>query len=368
MKLGFFTMPIHALDKDWRQSLREDRDAFILADELGFSEGYVGEHASDRAENITSAAMFIATLVDATKRIKLGTGTVNLPNGHPAAIASQIAMLDHLLDGRFIFGIGPGGLMSDAEVFGNLDADRNAMFVEAIDQILEIWKSEPPYKIAGKFWSPTIERQLMLDLGQGYLPKPLQRPHPPIVVTAVAPFSNGVAEAAARGWDPLSANFLMPVWVKSHWQKYVEGCARVGRPAKPANWRIARSIFVADDDATARAYVEGAESPYRFYFNNLYTKLRSANRQIAFKNRADQPDDELTLDSVCNALVIHGSPSRVVDQLLAFRETTGDFGTLLYAGKDWRDRALGRRSMILMAEKVMPALNAAIGRSVAAAE
>ena len=44
MKLGFFTMPIHPLGKDWRQSLREDREAFILADELGFTEGYVGEH------------------------------------------------------------------------------------------------------------------------------------------------------------------------------------------------------------------------------------------------------------------------------------------------------------------------------------
>ena len=39
MKLGFFTMPIHPLEKDWRQSLREDREAFILADELGFAEG-----------------------------------------------------------------------------------------------------------------------------------------------------------------------------------------------------------------------------------------------------------------------------------------------------------------------------------------
>ena len=76
MNLGFFTMPIHPLDKDWRQSLREDRDAFILADELGFTEGYVGEHVTDLSENITSSAMFLATLVDATKRIRLGTGTL----------------------------------------------------------------------------------------------------------------------------------------------------------------------------------------------------------------------------------------------------------------------------------------------------
>src|ERR1700709_1988039 len=113
MNLGFFTMPIHPVDKDWRTSLREDREAFILADELGFTEGYVGEHITDRAENITSCALFIASLIHSTKTIKLGTGTINMPNSHPAAIASQIAMLDHMLDGRFIFGISPGGLPPD---------------------------------------------------------------------------------------------------------------------------------------------------------------------------------------------------------------------------------------------------------------
>jgi len=147
MNLGFFTMPIHPLDKDWRKSLREDREAFILADKLGFTEGYVGEHSTDRAENITSCTVFIASLIDATKTIKLGTGTINMPNQHPAAVAANIAMLDHMLNGRFIFGISPGGLLSDAEAFGNLDADRNAMFLEAINAVLKIWQSEPPYNI-----------------------------------------------------------------------------------------------------------------------------------------------------------------------------------------------------------------------------
>ena len=136
MKLGFFTMPIHPVDKDWRLSLKEDREAFLLADELGFTEAYVGEHVTDKAENITSCIAFIAWLAAATKQIKLGTGTVNMPNTHPAAVAASIAMLDHMLDGRLIFGISPGGLLSDAEVFGNLDADRNAMFLEAINQVL----------------------------------------------------------------------------------------------------------------------------------------------------------------------------------------------------------------------------------------
>jgi alkanesulfonate monooxygenase SsuD/methylene tetrahydromethanopterin reductase-like flavin-dependent oxidoreductase (luciferase family) len=360
MKLGFFTMPIHPLDKDWRQSLREDREAFLLADKLGFVEGYVGEHATDRAENITSSAMFIASLADATRTIKLGTGTINMPNTHPVTTASQIAMLDHMLDGRFILGISPGGLLSDAEAYGNLDADRNAMFVEAINAVLKIWTSEPPYNIEGKYWNIKIERQAMLDIGQGFLPKPLQKPHPPIVVTVVAPFSQGVTEAAARGWDPISANFLMPEWVKSHWGKYVEGCQRAGRLADPANWRVARSIFVADDDRTAEAYATDANSPYRFYYSQLLAKLKKGGRVDAFKTRRDQPNDEVTLDGVCDALVIHGSPDKVADEILRFREHIGDFGTLLYAGKDWRDPALAKRSMVLLAEKVLPKINAAL--------
>jgi alkanesulfonate monooxygenase SsuD/methylene tetrahydromethanopterin reductase-like flavin-dependent oxidoreductase (luciferase family) len=360
MKLGFFTMPIHPLDKDWQLSLREDREAFLLADQLGFVEGYVGEHATDRAENITSSAMFIASLIDATRTIKLGTGTTNMANAHPVATASRIAMLDHMLGGRFIFGISPGALLSDAEAFGNLDSDRNAMFVEAINTVLKIWTSEPPYNIEGKYWNVKIERTALPEVGQGFLPKPLQKPHPPIVVTAVAPFSKGVTEAAARGWDPISANFLMPQWVKSHWPKYVEGCERGGRQADPANWRVAKSIFVADDDRTAAAYATDPNSPYRFYYNQLFTKLKKAGRVEAFKTRRDQPDDEVTLDIICDALVIHGSPEKVTDEILRFRERVGDFGTLLYAGKDWRDPALAKRSMVLMAEKVLPKINAAV--------
>jgi alkanesulfonate monooxygenase SsuD/methylene tetrahydromethanopterin reductase-like flavin-dependent oxidoreductase (luciferase family) len=153
----------------------------------------------------------------------------------------------------------------------------------------------------------------------------------------------------------------MPVWVKSHWPKYVEGCERGGRPADSANWRVARSIFVADDDKTAREYVTAPNSPYRLYYNNLITKLKVAGRAEAFKESRDMPDEAVTVDGVMNKLVIWGSPRKVADDLLAFREQVGDFGTLLYAGKDWLDRTLGRRSMVLMAERVLPALNGAIG-------
>ena len=354
MKLGFFTMPMHPIGKDWQQSLREDREAFVLADELGFVEAYVGEHATDPEENITSSALFLATLVDATKRMKLGTGTLNMPNHHPAAVAGNIAMLDHLLGGRFILGISPGALPSDAEIFGNMDMARPAMFLEAINQLLEIWSSKPPYNIKGQFWNITTERTHIPETGMGTVPQPLQRPHPPIVVTAVAPFSQGITEAAARGWEPISANFLLPQWVKTHWGKYVEGCARANRPADPANWRVAKTVFVAGDDATAKRYATGTDGPYYYYYRSLFNKLKRRGALGVFKTDPKLPDDAVTLENVIDQLVIHGTPAKVADGLHRLQETTGEFGTMLYAGVDWTDRTLARNSMTLMAEKVIP--------------
>jgi alkanesulfonate monooxygenase SsuD/methylene tetrahydromethanopterin reductase-like flavin-dependent oxidoreductase (luciferase family) len=358
MKLGFFTMPLHAIGKDWRQSLREDREAFILADQLGFTEAYAGEHNTDPEENITNSAMFLATLVDATKQMRLGTGTINMPNHHPVAVAGEIAMLDHLLGGRFNLGISPGALPSDAEAFGNIDMTRPAMFLEAINQLLQIWSSEPPYNIQGQFWNITTARTHIPETGMGTIPKPLQRPHPPIVVTAVAPFSQGITEAAARGWDPISANFLLPLWVKTHWGKFVEGCKRINRMPDTANWRVAKTVFVANDDATAERYAQGSDGPYYYYYRSLYGKLKRRGALGVFKSDPKIPDDDVTLEGVVKKLVIHGSPSKVADGLRALKEETGEFGTLLYAGIDWKDRELARNSMILMAEKVLPMMNA----------
>jgi alkanesulfonate monooxygenase SsuD/methylene tetrahydromethanopterin reductase-like flavin-dependent oxidoreductase (luciferase family) len=360
MDLGFFTMPIHPPGRNLAETLEEDRELVLLAEQLGFTEGYIGEHITDAAETITSGLIFIAWLLRETSRIRLGTGTVNLPNHHPAMVAAEVAMVDHMAEGRFIFGISPGGLLSDAEVFGNLDQDRTAMFVEAIDHILAIWSGEPPYDLEGRFWSVSTARTLIPELGQGFIAKPYQKPHPPIVVTAVAPFSKGVTAAAERGWDPISANFLQPQWVKSHWPNYVEGCRTGGRTADPANWRVAKSIFVADDEATARRYATDPNGPYHFYYHSLFTKLKRGGRANLFKTYRDQPDDELNVPTIVEQLVIYGTPERVTDQLLDFREQVGEFGTLLYAGHDWMDKRLARRSMQLMAEKVMPAVNRAI--------
>src|ERR671930_1690188 len=131
MRLGFFTMPLHPRTRDPAVTLQEDREAVILADKLGFYDAFVGEHLTDPEENVTNSFIFLASVLPETKSIKLGTGTSNLSHTHPVLIAAHAAMFDHLANGRFIFGISPGTLRTDAEAIGTLDEDRSKMFAES---------------------------------------------------------------------------------------------------------------------------------------------------------------------------------------------------------------------------------------------
>ena len=364
MRLGYFTMPLHPLHRDNTELLHEDRDTIIYADALGFYDAFIGEHLTDKAENVTNSMLFLATLIFHTKNIKLGSGTSNLSHAHPTLIASQAAMFDHLAKGRFIFGISPGALASDAEALGILNEDRNKLFAEAIDVILAIWAGEPPYDIdlPDNRFKVSTKETMVLDIGRGYLMKPYQKPYPEIVGTVVAPFSKGVIAMGQRDFHPMSANFLMNHWLPSHWNNYAEGKASVGVKPNPAEWRIARTVFVGDTSAIAKSYGgSDANSPYRYYYKQMLTKMKISNRHVIFKKHRDESDEAISLDNILDELVISGTVNEVVDKILALRAQVGDFGELVYAGMDLVDPNLGRRSMELMAHEVMPRVNEAIG-------
>jgi hypothetical protein len=170
-----------------------------------------------------------------------------------------------------------------------------------------------------------------------------------------------------RDFHPLSANFLLTKWLKTHWVNYAEGKAQVGVKADPSEWRVARTIFVADDDKVAARYGrEDPNSPYRFYFHQLRSKFLRIGRANVFMEYRDQAVDTITDDYVMDRMVWHGSVNKIVDHILAMREEIGEFGELVYAGMDWVDPALAKRSMELMATEVMPRVNRAIGTAVAA--
>ena len=357
VKLGMFTMPFHHPSRDYTAILEEDQEAIILADRLGFTEAYVGEHFSSWTERIPSPLIFLASVIDRTRQIRFGTGVINMPQLHPATVAAHVAMFDQLCRGRFIFGIGPGGLPSDLELFEVEQAElRPQMMLESIDTVLKLWAQDPPYRIDGRFWKVALQQHVYPQFKVGYIPRPFQQPHPPIALSIVTPNSSSAKTAGERGWIPVSGNFFHRRHLRGHWEKYAEGCEQAGRRPDPDVWRVSRSVLVTETDAEAEDYLADPDNGLSYYYSWFlfsFSKLRKA--LIMVTPDLDMPDEAITVDAIKRGMIIAGSPRRVLDQLVALREETGHFGTLLMAGHDWDQPKLWRRSMELLATDVMPA-------------
>ena len=190
-------MPVHPPGRSLSDTLAEDTTKSVLADKLGYDELWMGEHFSATTEPFPSPLMFLAGLVPQTKNLTFGTAVINLPNHHPAIVAGEAAQFDHMSGGRFMFGVGSGGLASDFELFKIDPASRQRAFMESIDMILRIWAQDPPYDIQGEFWNVQIKKAILPELGVGFMPKPLQKPHPPIHISISSPDS-AIGEARRR--------------------------------------------------------------------------------------------------------------------------------------------------------------------------
>jgi alkanesulfonate monooxygenase SsuD/methylene tetrahydromethanopterin reductase-like flavin-dependent oxidoreductase (luciferase family) len=357
MRLGMFMMPVHPPDRLFWSTLEEDTEKSLLAERLGFDELWMGEHFSATTEPIPSPLMFLAGLVPNTRNLSFGTAVINLPNHHPAIVAAEAAQFDHMSKGRFMLGVGPGGLVSDFELFKNLDVHaRNRMVAEAMTFIEHIWSHDPPYELKGEFWNIAIKDAIMPELGVGYMPKPYQQPGPPISISLASPSSSSAALAAQRGWGIISANIIPTYSVASHWTVYSKACAERGIPARGENWRVSRNVMVAASDQEAYDHVFGEQGSNRYFFTYIRDVLHRVNILVILKPRPDMPDEEATPEVILKECVIHGSPKTVLDKLVAFRERVGPFGTLLMTGLDWGGPNEGweRESMRLLAHDVMP--------------
>jgi alkanesulfonate monooxygenase SsuD/methylene tetrahydromethanopterin reductase-like flavin-dependent oxidoreductase (luciferase family) len=368
MKLGLFMMPLHDPNRDYTKILQDDREAILLAEKLGYEEAWVGEHYSAATEPITDPLQFMATLIPVTKSIKFGTSVLNLPQHHPAQVAGNCAMFDHLCEGRFVMGIGPGGLGSDFELFKVTDKDRSEMMVESIEIIHKIWASDPPYHIRGKYWDITIDSSYQPRLGIGPMRKPYQKPYPPVAVSAMSPSSPSARLAGERGWGLVSANFMPVGHAKTHWQQYCAGADAARRRPERGQWRLARTILVTETDQEASDYLCDDRSSYGWYYAYLRDNLANYKLLKIFKPSESIPDESVTVQKCFEWMVLQGSPNRVLDQLVALVDEVGYFGTLLLTHKDWDKPELHKRSMVLLAEKVMPKLRQHVEKRDQAAE
>jgi alkanesulfonate monooxygenase SsuD/methylene tetrahydromethanopterin reductase-like flavin-dependent oxidoreductase (luciferase family) len=303
--------------------------------------------------------MFMAGLVPRTKNLSFGTAVICLPNHDPVKVAAEVAQFDHMSRGRFMLGIGPGGLLSDFELFGNADRDvRARKTMESIGMIQRIWSQDPPYDFKGEFWTVQIKDAIIPHLGIGYMPKPYRKGGPPISMSVASRESATARFAAQRGWGIISGNNVPTNAIGLHWQTYSKACADAGKPARSENWRVARTLMVAPSDAEAHDRVFGEQGSCRYFYSYMREVLSRVGILSGMKPRPDMSDEEATVEAITEGCVIYGSPTTMLDKLVAFRDAAGPFGTLLMTGLDWSgpNAAWERDSMRLLAQEVMPKL------------
>jgi alkanesulfonate monooxygenase SsuD/methylene tetrahydromethanopterin reductase-like flavin-dependent oxidoreductase (luciferase family) len=359
MELGLFMMPVHHPDKDWRQALDEDCEAVVLADRLGFDEVWIGEHFSTKVEQIPSPLMLFARVMERAPRVRFGTGVVNLPHHNPVIVAAEAAMLDQMSGGRVMLGVGPGGLASDAELFGNTDMGaRYAIALEAIDVICRLWQADAPLRIEGRHYNFALERVVWPHGGIGRMCRPLQKPHPPIALAMVGPGGPTAAYIAERDFIPLSANFVAVGNVEAQWDAYAAARAGAGKPADPSVWRVCRNILVTESRAEARDLVADPDGTFGYYFRYL----RGA-RHYAEGGSLDpgltgaELHELLAVQEMIDACVIAGTAEEVLDRLAALVDLLGPFGHLVMVGHDWDATRRWQTSMRRLKDEVMPRLS-----------
>jgi alkanesulfonate monooxygenase SsuD/methylene tetrahydromethanopterin reductase-like flavin-dependent oxidoreductase (luciferase family) len=205
MRFGVFyelQLPRPWNEGDEHRLFHEAMDQVVLADELGFDHAWeVEHHFLDEYSHSSAPEVFLACAAGRTTNIRLGHGIKQvIPNyNHPARSAEGIATLDLLSNGRVDFGIGEGATRLELGAFGIAAKDKRAMSLEAAEQIANMLVLEPYPGFEGKHFSMPC---------RNVVPKPMQRPHPPMWMACTN--RDTIRVAARNGIGALAFSFVDP--------------------------------------------------------------------------------------------------------------------------------------------------------------
>ncbi|GAA0991083.1 LLM class flavin-dependent oxidoreductase [Subtercola frigoramans] len=375
MKLGLFLMTGHLPEQSqsrggYKRGFEWDLTMIKEADRLGYSEAWVGEHFTNLWEPLPSPDLLIQAAIRETTNIVLAAGA-HIPGfHHPAELAARISYQDQLLEGRYMVGIGSGGTPTDAQMFG-IDmaaGDHRRMASEGLEIMRKYWTEEGPWRFEGEFWTCSKVASDSFPAVPGTLGdhlKPYQHPHPPLASAGLSANSATLKWAGEEGLLPISLA-MNTRFMAGQWDTYAAAAESRGRVPNRSDWRIAREVVVADTDEEA---LDLARSGYFGQFNNgfLLPIFKFLGYGENWKHDASVQDADLDLEYLLEHQFLVGSVETVTEKLIDMQTQTGGFGTLLMEGVDYESQKdEWFHSMQLMAEEVVPAVNAALGERVPA--
>ena len=318
------------------------------AERYGFDAIWLAEiHFSPTRSVLAAPLVIAAALAARTTRLKIGTAVHVLPLSNPLRTAEEAATVDHISHGRFEFGIGRSGIPTSYERFGVPYAESRDRMLEQLEIIIKAW-TEESFSYQGTYFSYE---------NVNLIPKPYQKPHPPVRVAVNSP--DTFALAGRKGWPIFVAvrlgsleELIAPL------DEYRAAWREAGHPGR-GSVSLRVPIFVAPTKEEALAIPRDSTMAFYRYLGERLVDSASSSGARAIEGRAERGArlGAITYEEAQRDKLAYGTPEQVIDRLQQLRESLGLSGILaeMNCGHQVPNQHI-LSSMRLFMEKVAPTL------------
>ncbi|MBO0730622.1 MAG: LLM class flavin-dependent oxidoreductase [Acidimicrobiaceae bacterium] len=340
LRFGIFMAPFHPAGQNPTLALQRDLDLVVHLDRLGWDEAWIGEHHSAGSEIIASPEIFIATAAERTRYIKLGTGVVSVSYHNPLWVAERAVLLDHLTRGRFMLGLGPGSLPTDAAMIGLDQSQTRELLAQGVDIIMQLLRSDQPVTFHNERWEL---RDAQLHL------RPYSDPLFDVAVAAVASPA-GPQLAGKHGIGLLSIGATQAAGFDAlalHWNVMEERASTFGTTVDRSKWRLVGLMHIAETREQAYRDVEyGIEQWFHYFqhiaaFPQMLVEGGNIREMIDFVNDTGVGSIGTVEDAVAQ-----------IDRLM--KQSNGGFGCYMLLAHEWANPEATHRSFELISQHVFP--------------
>ncbi|MCP5026958.1 MAG: LLM class flavin-dependent oxidoreductase [Actinomycetia bacterium] len=355
MKFGIFYE--HQLPRPWDegrelQLFQDALDQVELADRLGIDYAWeVEHHFLEEYSHSAAPEVFLAAASQRTTNIRLGHGIVLMPPNynHPARVAERLATLDLVSKGRVEWGTGESASRAELEGFAINPEQRRAMWRETTEQVANMMAMDPYPGFEGEFFSmPT----------RNVVPKPVQKPHPPIWIACSN--RDTIHLAAQLGIGALTFAFIDPAeakhWVDDYYETFKNECVPIGHAVNP-NIAMVTSFSVHDDHNEAeRRGLDGFRF-FQFALGHFYGFGQHVPGRTNIWDHYVAVRDKVGLDFLGGGTGGIGTPDEVAAHLRSFADAGVDQTVFIQQGGNNRHEHICE-AMELFADRVMPEFRA----------
>jgi len=353
LRFGIFMPPFNSPPtQNATSSLQRNLETLQLMDRLGYDEAWIGEHHSAGTEIIADPLTFIAHAGALTRHIKLGTGVVSLPYHNPLWIADRAILVDHLIRGRLMLGVGPGSLPTDAEMIGLEPAALRPALAEDLEVLLRLLLSDERV-------SHQTDRYQLVDARTQLAP--YSDPCFEIAVAAtVSPAGPVLAGTHGLGLLSLGATTREGFDVLAHhWNVVETEAARHGRTTNRSSWRLVGPMHIAE---TKQQAIEDV----RYGFDQFCDYTQRTLALPTFRAEGNTFEERVAWINETGLGVI-GTPDEAITQIQRLvDQSAGGFGCYMMMQHDWANWEATQRHYELFARHVMPAFQPSQRRLLAA--